>query len=202
VSWFRYRGRAPLAIGAFIAIPLFFSALMASTLAQEKPRVVQWGGHNGNPLYTTYHEPAANTEVRIWLWALVPSLVLVLIGFLSMRLPYGFYVVCVSAIVIALAVVHKVPTWEKHHTERFPNGVDLIPKSNPGSNKWDPGQWEAMARDTAVSLSHWTIGVALAAIVVTAGIAVKKRWFSRKTTMPEPPPLEGIHGPDVTMPGL
>ena len=35
----RGRSRSPLAIAAFIAIPLFFS-LMASTLAQEKPRVI------------------------------------------------------------------------------------------------------------------------------------------------------------------
>jgi len=51
------QGRGPLAIAAFIAIPLFFSSLMASTLAQEKPRVIQWmrGGH----VITRYFDPSA-----------------------------------------------------------------------------------------------------------------------------------------------
>ena len=60
-----------------------------------------------------------------------------------------------------MAVVHKTATWEQHHTQRFPNGVDLIPANNPASNKFDPGQWEHKARDTALSLEHWTIALAL-----------------------------------------
>ena len=38
------RGRAPLAIAAFIGIPLFFSTLMAATLALEKPVKHEWKG--------------------------------------------------------------------------------------------------------------------------------------------------------------
>jgi len=196
----RSTGRAPLAIAGFIAIPLFFSTLMASTLAQEKPRIVQWkGGSHG--LFTTWHDPTTATETRIWLWAFLPSLILIAIGWLACRLPLGFYVPCVSAVILAVAVVHKTATWERHHTARFPWGVDLIPGTNAASNHWDPGQWETEARQTAVSLQHWTIAVALAAAFVMAFLWARNRWFSRR-----PPEigmqLEGMHAPDATTPGL
>jgi hypothetical protein len=38
----RPQGRGPLAISAFIAIPLFFSSLMAASLALEKPEKFEW----------------------------------------------------------------------------------------------------------------------------------------------------------------
>jgi hypothetical protein len=198
--WLRGRSRGPLAIAAFIAIPLFFSSLMAAALALEKPLKFAWkGGKHG--LLTTYHDPTTATVTSIWLWALVPPLVLILIGFVAVRLPLGFYIPCAASIVIAMAVVHKTAVWERHHTARYPVGVDLIPPSNVASNKYDPGQWEEQARATALSLQHWTIGVALAAALVMAILYVRRRFFSRK---PIPPysQLEGIHAPDATMPTL
>ena len=195
----RGRNRSPLAIASFIAIPLFFSSLMASALAQEKPRLAQWrsGGH----LKTTYHDPTTGTEARIWLWALLPPALLIVAGWFATRLPQGFYIACLAAIVDAMAVVHKVDIWEKHHTARFPNGVDLIAANNPASNKFDPGQWERMAHDTSLSLEHWTIALALISIAVTAGLTVKRRYFGRKPA-PAYAAIEGIHAPDATPPGL
>jgi hypothetical protein len=194
------RGKAPLAIAAFIAIPLFFSALMAATLALEKPRVVQWGpaGH----LKTTWHEPTSGTIATVWLWALVPSLLLIAIGFVAVRLPLGFYVPCVAAIVIAMAVVHKTRTWERHHSKRFPNGVDLIPLSNPASDKYARGFWEHEARMTALSLQHWTIGLALAAGLTMAFLWVRRRFFARKPGGLSSTPLDGVHAADSTTPQL
>jgi hypothetical protein len=204
------RSRSPLAIAAFIAIPLFFSSLMASALAQEKPYVIAWSccGYRPNAVphdvftvLTTYHDPTSATEARIWLWALLPPALLILTGWVATRLPYGFYIACLAAIVDALAVVHKTATWEAHHTHRFPNGVDLIPASNAASNQFDPGQWERMARDTALSLEHWTIGLALASIVVVVGLTVKRRYFGRKppTTYTA---VEGVGAPSATMPEI
>jgi hypothetical protein len=193
------RGRAPLAIASFIAIPLFFSSLMSSTLAQEKPRLVQWT--SGGKLQTTYHDPTTGTEARIWLWALLPPALLIVFGYFASRLPHGFYIACVAAIVDAMAVVHKIDTWERHHTHRFPNGVDLIAANNPGSNQFDPGQWERMARDTALSLEHWTIGLALISIVVVAGLTVKRRYFGRKPA-PAYGAIESIGPPSTTMPEI
>ena len=193
------RSRSPLAIAAFIAIPLFFSSLMAATLALEKPRVVQWT--SGGKLLTTWHDPSPSTEARIWLWALVPPLVLIVVGWIAVRLPHGFYVACVAAIVISLAVVHRVNIWTVHHTLRYPWGVDLIPKTNVASNRYDAGEWERMARATALSLSHWTIAIAAIAIVFAATAASRRRWFGRTT--PELfGPVESVHAVDSTMPGL
>jgi len=195
----RSRGRAPLGIAAFVGIPLFFSSLMASTLAVEKPHTIQW--RDGARLLTTWHDPTSATVARAWLWAMVPPLVLLLIGAISTRLPLGFYVPCLAAVPIAMAVAHRTATWARHHTARFPNGVDLIPASNKASNKYDPGQWELMARQTALSLQHWTIALGLACAAVMALLYVKRRFFARRPVLAGGQ-LEGIHAPDVTPPGL
>jgi hypothetical protein len=192
------RSRAPVGIAAFIAIPLFFSSLMAASLALEKPRVVQW--RDGAVLHTRYHDPAAGTELRIWLWALLPPVLLVAAGWIATRLPLGFYVACVAAIVDAMAVVHRTRTWAAHHTARFPQGVDLIPTSSI-SNRYDPGEWEGQARQTALSLEHWTIGIALASMLVVAGLAFRRRLAARRL-VESYGQLEGVHAPDVTEPGL
>jgi hypothetical protein len=198
--YLRQRGStAPLAIAAFIAIPLFFSSLMAATLALEKPRVVQWT--SGGKLLTTWHEPSGATTAKIWLWALLPPLVLILVGWLATRLPYGFYISCVSAIVIAMAVVHKTGTWERHHTQRFRNGVDLIPASNVQSNKFDPGQWEKSARETTLSLEHWTIGLAVICVLAVLGLRLRKHYLHGRRP-PRFAPIESVHAPDVTPPSL
>lgn len=169
------QSRAPLGIAGFLAIPLFFSSLMASALAQEKPAKVQFHGAKCHPLCTVWHPPSTSNEARIWLWALVPSLVLVLVGYLASRVRLGFYVSCVASILLAMAVVHKTATWAQHHTARFPYGVDLIPSFEPQSNQWSAGQWESEARSTALSLQHWTIGIATAAILVMIGLQLRSR---------------------------
>jgi hypothetical protein len=193
------RSRAPLGIAAFLGIPLFFSSLMASTLAQEKAHKIQWQGCHH--ICTVWHDPTTGNVVRIWLWALVPSLVLVVVGFLASRVPLGFYVSCLAALVEAMAVVHKTATWERHHTARFPNGVDLIPKSQAFSNLWDPGEWEKDALDTALSLQHWTIGIALAAMLVMGLLWARDRVKARRPAVVGVP-HEGVHAPDITPPGL
>jgi hypothetical protein len=193
--------RAPLAIAGFIAIPLFFSSLMASALAQERPKVVQWKGCGG--ICTTWHDPTSANVTHVWLWALLPPLLLVVVGWVATRIRYvGFYVPCAAAIVLAMAVAHKTATWEKHHTARFPWGVDLIPGTNAASNKFDPGQWEKMARETSVSLQHWTIAIALAAALVMGGLWARQRFFGRRPSLLGEGQLEGIHAADATLPSV
>lgn len=193
------RGRGPWAIATFIGIPLFFSSLMASTLAQEKPRVVQWNGPKH--LITMWHDPSSSTEARIWLWAMVPPLLLSLIGFVCTRLPLGWYIACVAGIVEAVAVVHRLDMWTAHHVARFPTGVDLIPDTpfTQASNQYDPAEWETIARETALSLEHWTIGLALASILVMAALYVRRRYFTRRP-YEEADALPGVHAPDATLP--
>ena len=184
------KSRAPIGIAAFLAIPLFFSSLMASALAQERPHTIQWKCH---PLCTVFHPPSTANEARVWLWALVPSLVLVVAGLVASRLALGFYVSCLAAIAVAMAVVHKTAVWEGHHAARFPYGVDLIPSYEHQSNQWAAGQWEAEARSTALSLQHWTIGIALAAMAVALSLWLRERYTAAKRP--------GV-APDATPPGL
>jgi hypothetical protein len=195
----RGAGRAPRGIAAFLAIPLFFCSLMASTLAQEKAHKVQWQGCHH--ICTIWHDPTTANVARVWLWAFVPSLVLVVVGFIASRLPLGFYVSCVAAIVIAMGVVHKTATWERHHITRFPLGEDLIPKQNTFSNLFDRGEWENDARHTALSLQHWTIGIALAAMLVMALLWLRSRYKLRRPGVVGVP-HEGVHAPDITPPGV
>jgi hypothetical protein len=193
------RSRGPWAIASFIAIPLFFSSLMASTLAQEKPYVIQWKGVHH--LITQFHEPTSATEARVWLWALLPPVLLSFVGWICVRLPFGWYIACGAAVVEAFAVVHKLDTWTAHHTARFPLGVDLIPKSNFQSNQSAPGEWEKLARETSLSLQHWTIGLAVASAAVMAALYARRVLFARRPAL-ESAPLEGVHAPDATAPGL
>jgi hypothetical protein len=193
-------GRAPLGIAAFLAIPLFFSALMASTLAQEKPIKIQWHGCKSG-VCTIWHDPSATTEARIWLWALLPSLILVVVGWIATRVPLGFYVSCLAAIVAAMGVAHRTGTWAKHHTLRFPVGVDLIPPQDAINDQWSRGQWEKDALSTSLSLQHWTIGIALGAMLVMASLWVRSRMKARRPGVAGVP-VEGVHAPDITPPGL
>jgi hypothetical protein len=197
------QGRGPWAIASFIAIPLFFCSLMASTLAQEKPYVIQWKGPHH--LITMWHEPTSATEARIWLWALLPPLLLSFVGWVCMRVPLGWYVASVAGIVETFAVVHKLDTWTRHHTQRFPTGVDLIPNTptTQSSNQYNAGEWEHQARQTVLSLSHWTIGLAAASIVVMAGLWVRRRYFARKPFEGlDQDVLEGVHAPTATGAGI
>ena len=195
----RRRSRSSLGIAAFIAIPLFFSSLMASSLAIEKPTVIAW--HDGSVLHVHLHDPSPSNELQIWLWALVPPLLLILAGWIATYLPHGFYIACGSAIVIAMAVVHKTHIWAVHHTLRFPQGVDLIPTSSI-SNRYDPGEWEQQARQTALSLEHWTIGIAIAAILIVALLGGRRRYLERRFAQSYGQQLESVHAPDATPPGL
>lgn len=197
----RSQGRGPWAIASFIAIPLFFCSLMTSTLAQERPRVVQWNGTHH--LITMWHEPSAGTEARVWMWALLPPLLLSFIGWLCTRIPFGWYIACCSGIVLAFGVTHRLDTWTKHHAQRFPLGVDLIPSSDATSNSYNKGEWEKLARETALSLMHWTVALAAAAIVVMAALHVRRRYFSRRPfSAADEEVLEGVHAPTATGAGI
>jgi hypothetical protein len=161
----RLRGirKGPLAIAGILSAPLFFCALMCSSLAIARPRVVTWT-HKGK-LISRYHAPDAANELRIWLWALVPFALMIAIGLFASLWRFGAYVSCLAGVVIPLALTHRVPTWELHHAARWPRGIDNIP-DRWSSDQVPRGAWEKDAATAAYSLAHWTIGLALTIAII------------------------------------
>jgi hypothetical protein len=180
------RSKTPLAVAGILATPLFFVALMAISLALEKPTVTLEGGKRalGNP--------SNGREAAIWLLALIPPLAVVLVGVGAMLVP-RFGVVLSSAAAIAAATVLLVPLggWTREHTARYPDGVDLFPKSDP-SDLLLRGEWEDNARRTAEQLGGWTIGIAAFAILLTLALRARP---GRRAPAPPPPPEIAGHPP-------
>jgi hypothetical protein len=163
--------RAPLALAGFLALPVFFASLMAVSLAIEKPKTFAW--RRAGRLIQTYHDPTTSTETRIWLLAFVAPLLLVAVGVIACRVRFGVYVVCVAAIVDALALTIRLGRWERHHTTRYPFGEDLYPDSSP-SSLTNRGQWEHEAAGTVHSLVGYTIGLAIASALIVAFLAWRR----------------------------
>jgi hypothetical protein len=191
VRFFRGRTRAPLAVAGFLAVPLFFTALMALSLAIERPHIVK--GHE--------HSATSGTEARIWLLSLIGPVVLVAIGALAVAAGrHGVYASAAAAIVLVLALTDRIDTWTHRHTHRFPLGVDLIGPSDPSGDKLDPGQWEQSARSAALSIGHWTIALAAAAAVIAALLEIRR--VRRIASAPMPPPPEVADTVGVVPPSL
>jgi hypothetical protein len=182
----RLVGKAPLALAGFLAVPLFFSSLMCTSLAIDKPRRIEWMRH-GHVIHVD-HPTASSLEARIWLLALVPSAVLVLIGLGASTWRRGIYVVAAAAIVIPLATTHRIDRWTLHHTARYPVGVDLIPPSSP-SDSLAQGEWELSARQTALELAHWTMILGGGAAAISAFLEIRRRRRGKRP-IPVPPPPE------------
>jgi hypothetical protein len=163
--WDRLRSihKGPLAVAGLLGAPLFFCSLMATSLAIARPRVVSWTHHG--KLISRFHAPAASVEARIWLWALVPLALLLGVGLLASLWRFGGFISCAAGVALALAVTHRVNEWARHHTARWPRGIDNIP-DKWSSDQVPRGAWEKNAAQTAFSLSHWTIGLAIAIVLV------------------------------------
>jgi hypothetical protein len=166
------RRKAPLGLAGFLAIPLVFSSLMAVSLAIDKPHRYEWT--RGGKLVHIDHPTESSLETRIWLLSLVPSLVLVAIGFGAAHWRRGLYVVALAGVLIPLATTHRLDRWERHHTARYPVGADLISPSST-SDTLLQGQWEATAKETALQLAYTTLALSLAAAALAAGLEVRRR---------------------------
>ena len=196
---FKPQTRAPLGLAAFLAMPIFFASLMASSLALEKPRVVEWSRPHGH-IARIFHNPSGSNEARIWLFALLPPLILVLAGYIASFMPYGFYITCGAAIVVGLALFPRLHRWQVHHTLRFPNGEDLIPDSSTSSSL-SRGEWEKDAADTVRSLVHYTIGLAIAAALISLFLAYRRR-RSHHGAIVDSPELQQTGGAPTTSGGV
>jgi preprotein translocase subunit SecG len=177
----RTRSRAPVSIAGILAFPLYFAMLMGATLALEDPVIHEWtnGGASTTvpkgALITVYGEPTGLNEATIWLAALVPAALLVLVGYIANRVPpVGVYAPCALAIALAVTLNIRVEHWEQGHTERYPVGADLIPEGS-SSNVLLPGEYEQKAREAAESLASWTIALAVVFATIFVLLAVRRR---------------------------
>lgn len=168
------RSRAPLAIAAVLAMPLFFVGLMAMSLAVEKPSVVHAVKHGR--AVAVLHDPSGSNEVKIWLLALLPVLVMLLVGTIAIRLGRaGVVVSAVAAIAVSIALIAPLGTWARDHAGRFPVGVDLIPRSAGSGDIYRRGEWEANAKKAARQIGFDTIGIAGLVLVFVAIGTVRRR---------------------------
>jgi hypothetical protein len=178
--------RSPLAVAGILATPLFFVALMAMSLAVEKPSVRHVLRH-GKPV-TTLGDPAGHTELAIWLLAAAPAVALALIGAGAMLVGRaGVVISSLSAIALTAALLLPIDGWVSHHDNRFPVGVDLIPPSAGSQDIYLRGEWEANARKTAEQLGIATIAIAAIAIAVYALLEVRRRRGIVPPVTPPPP---------------
>jgi hypothetical protein len=152
------RKRTPLTVSFILAAPLYFLSLMLVSMAIDRPHIVAWSHHG--QLIEHFHDTATGLEAKIWLLALIPSAIVVAIGVAGVFIRYGTYIVCLAMLVISAALPHKLDTWQRHHTLRYPRGQDLKPDAW-STNLLDKGEWEQGARETILSLRVWMIGLAI-----------------------------------------
>jgi len=169
--------KAPIAVAGLIAVPLYFAALMASSLALDKPHGI--GKHMG--------PGSGGTEARIWLAALIAPGILLAAGTVGLFLGrHGLYLPAVAGVVVCLVLPGISKQWIARHEARFPQGIDFVRDSDP-SNLSSRGEWEHAAQSTVTSISHWTLGLAIGAIVVAALLELRRR-TGRDAILVEPPP--------------
>jgi hypothetical protein len=185
----RTASRASLAVAGILATPLFFVGLMAMSLAVEKPSV----RHTGKLHKAVLGDPTGSTEAKIWLLAVLPSLVLVLLGVASMLLKRtGVVVTALGAIALSVALLVPLAGWANGHTTRYPIGVDLI-RPNTTGDIYLRGEWEANAKRTADQLGAATISIAGVAIAIVLLLEFRRR-RGLVRPLPPPPPLTAMSG--------
>jgi hypothetical protein len=184
---FRHARKAPLAVAGILATPLFFVALMAFSLALDKPTVTV--NENGAEVLG---DPSRSAVGTIYLLAFGVSAGIALVGVLALFAGRaGVHVPALAAIAVTVALLLPLGTWETDHTARYPQGVDLIPRSDPGDLILR-GEWEDNAQRTARQIGFWTIVMAIAAMVVATALDIRRR--RRPTPPPVPPPPEVVGG--------
>jgi hypothetical protein len=183
--------RAPLAVAGILAVPVFFVALMAFALKFDKPAhsVVSTGALG-------LGDPTKATVGKIYLLAFATALGVVLVGTLASLLRWRLAAVVPAAAGIVTSILLLLPleTWVAEHTKRYPLGIDWIPPSSP-TDLMLRGEWEEMARTTARQIGFATIGIAIASIVLTVVLDLRRR---RGPAPTEFPPVAITGEPEVS----
>jgi hypothetical protein len=177
------RSKVPLALVGILSMPLFFSALMAMSLAVETPTVHHLLKH-GKPIIEL-GDPSGANETAVWLLALATIAVVMaagVVGIFAGRA--GVPLAAVTAIAAAVVMLVPLGGWADRHTGRYPDGVDLIPRSST-DDIYLRGEWESSARTTAQQLALVTLAMGGFAIAVLLALELRRR---RRGTAPAPPP--------------
>jgi hypothetical protein len=185
VNRLRGASRAPLAVAGILALPLFFVGLLAFALKLDKP-----SHHVTAKGALALGDPTKGRLGTIYLVALGVSAAVVVVGVLAMLLRSRLATVVPASAAIVACVLLLLPlgTWAAQHTKRYPLGVDNIPSHSPQDLSLR-GEWEQSTRTTARQIGFTTIGMALAAIVLTAALEVRRR-RGRDAIIIAPPPIE------------
>jgi hypothetical protein len=178
----RIETKSPLALAALLAVPLYFAALLASSLALDKPRLV--GTHE--------QAGAGGAEAKIWLAALIVPVIVLAVGVAALPLRrFGVFASAAAGIVLCLVLPSVSNGWIGRHERRFPLGVDFIKDADP-SNLSSRGEWERAAQDTISSITHWTLVVGVGAIVVALLLEIRRRTGREDiVTRPAPAAITG-----------
>jgi hypothetical protein len=165
VKRFHSHSKAPLALAALLAVPLYFASLLASSLALERP-----GSYHGRE-----QPPGSAAEAKIWLAALILPGILLAIGALALAAGRrGVFASAAAGVVMCVALPKVSEGWVARHTARFPLGMDFVKDSDP-SNLSGRGEWEHAAQATIVSMTHWTLIISVGAIIVGLLIEARRR---------------------------
>ena len=188
----RSRSKLPLAVGCILSMPLFFAALMAMSLAVEKPTVHHLLKH-GKPV-VELGDPTGANEAAVWLLALATAVFVVVVGVGAIFTGRaGVPIAALAAIGVSLVMLIPLDGWRDTHTGRYPTGVDLI---RPGSTDdiYLQGEWEGAARQTALQLELVTIGMAGFAIAAFLAFELRRRRKEATPVPPVPPPPPVVEG--------
>jgi hypothetical protein len=192
VNRLRPASKAPVAVAAILAVPLFVAGLMAFGLKLDKP-----SHHLTKAGKLALGDPTKGTVGTIYLAAFAVSAGVVLVGALATLIRSRLAAIVPAAAVIVASVLLLIPlgTWAAQHTSRYPLGVDNIP---PGSAQdlFLRGEWEQSARTTAHQVGLVTIGLAIAAIALTVLLEVRRRRGLEGPAVPPPP--EAVGAPEMT----
>ena len=184
----RPASKAPVAIGGILALPLFFIGLMAFSLKLDEP-----SHHLTKKATIALGDPTKGTIGTVYLLALAVSVGVVLVGVVAS--PLGSRLAGVDASPRGHPRVRSASASARHlgggAHEAVPPGVDNIPQSSP-QDLFLRGEWEGTARTTAHQIGLVTIGLALAAIVLSVALEIRRRRGIDGPAVPPPPAVSGL----------
>ncbi len=167
----RLSSKAPLAVAGVLAVPVLFVALMAFALKIDKPthELAKAGK-------VVYGDPTKGTIGLIYLLAAAVALGLVLVGLLASVVRSRLAVAIPAVVTILAVVLLLIPlgTWAAEHTARYPLGTDNIPDPS-AQNLMTKGEWEQGVQATVHEIAIITIGLAIAAIVLSVVFEIRRR---------------------------